>query len=385
MEFMDQIFVNLKSTVLTLAGGFLPPWAVILLCAAISLGVIAVIGPVTMMYLTLIERKVLARMQNRIGPNRTGPWGLLQPLADGIKMFTKEDIVPKNADRIVHLVAPILIVIPALLVFAVIPFGKNMIPADLSVGVLYFLSISSTTTIAIFSASWASRNKYSLLGGMRAVAQMISYEIPMVLSVVPILLVTQSLSTGAIVRAQGAYGGWGWFVFTPWGFAAFITFFLCAVAECNRSPFDLPEAESEIVAGFHTEYSGMKFALFYMAEFMNAFTLSALAATLFLGGWQGPWLPSWAWFFIKTYALIFIMLWFRGTLPRFRVDQMMNLAWKFLLPLSLINILVAGFWHFANPPLAIGGSIAMLWASGWIFTRLNRDYTPEKRTYLFGE
>jgi NADH-quinone oxidoreductase subunit H len=382
---MDQIFVNLKSAILTIAGGFLPSWAVTLVCIAVSIGAIAALGPLTMMYLTLIERKVLARMQNRVGPNRVGPWGLLQPVADGVKMFTKEDIIPKNADAIVHLIAPCLIIIPAFLIFAVIPYGKNMIPVDLSVGVLYFIAISSTTTIAIFSAAWSSRNKYSMLGGMRAVAQMISYEIPMVLSIVPVLLISQSLSTGAIVNAQGSFGGWGWFVFTPWGFAAFLIFFLCAVAECNRSPFDLPEAESEIVAGFHTEYSGMKFALFYMAEFMNAFTLSALAATLFLGGWQGPFLPSWAWFFLKTYALIFIMLWFRGTLPRFRVDHMMNLAWKFLLPLSLINILVAGFWHFANPPLAIGGSIAILWAAGWLFTVLNRAYMPENRTYRFGE
>lgn len=382
---MDQVFVNLKSFILTLAGSFLPPWVVTLVCVAVSIAAIAALGPLTMMYLTLIERKVLARMQNRIGPNRVGPWGILQPVADGVKMFTKEDIVPKNADRIVHMLAPCLIMIPAFLIFAVIPYGKNMIPVDLSVGVLYFIAVSSTTTIAIFSASWSSRNKYSLIGGMRAVAQMISYEIPMVLSIVPVLLISQSLSTGSIVSAQGSYGGWGWFIFTPWGFAAFLIFFLCAVAECNRSPFDLPEAESEIVAGFHTEYSGMKFALFYMAEFMNTFTLCALAATLFLGGWQGPWLPSWAWFFLKTYALIFIMLWFRGTLPRLRVDHMMNLAWKFLLPLSLINILVAGFWHFANPPLAIGGSIAILWAAGWLFTVLNRPYLPENRTYRFGE
>jgi len=382
---LDQIFVNLKSSMLTIAGGFLPPWAVTLVSIAVSIGAIAALGPLTMMYLTLIERKVLARMQNRIGPNRVGPWGVLQPVADGVKMFTKEDIVPKNADRAVHLLAPCLIMVPAFLIFAVIPYGKNMIPVDLSVGVLYFLAVSSTTTIAIFSAAWSSRNKYSLLGGMRAVAQMISYEIPMVLSVVPVLLISQSLSTGAIVTAQGSFGGWGWFVFTPWGFAAFLIFFLCAVAECNRSPFDLPEAESEIIAGFHTEYSGMKFALFYMAEFMNTFTLCALAATLFLGGWQGPLLPSWAWFFLKTYALIFIMLWFRGTLPRFRVDHMMNLAWKFLLPLSLINILVTGFWYFANPPLAIGGSIAILWAAGWLFTVLNRAYLPDNRVYRFGE
>ena len=386
MGFLDQIFVNFKAALVGFAGGFLPAWLTPVLSVLVSIVAIAILGPVTMMYLTLLERKVVGRMQNRIGPNRVGKWGLLQPLADGVKMLTKEDIVPLHADRLIHLLAPICIVIPALLVFAVIPFGKNMIPADLSVGVLYFVAISSTTTISIFMASWSSRNKYALLGGMRSVAQMIAYEIPMVLSVVPVLLYSQSLSTRAIVDAQSQYNGLGWFVFTPWGFTAFIIFFICAVAECNRSPFDLPEAESEIIAGFHTEYSGMKFALFYMAEFMNTFTLCGLTTTLFLGGWQGPgFLPSWAWFFLKTYALIFIMLWFRGTLPRFRVDHLMNLAWKFLLPLSLINILVAGFWHFANLPLRIGGSVIALWITGVVLTKLNGSYMPEKRTYLYGD
>ena len=385
MGFLDQIFVSLKHGILHVAAGFLPAWTGPILSVALSIVAIAMLGPVTMMYLTLLERKVVGRMQNRIGPNRVGKWGLLQPLADGVKMLTKEDIVPVRADRLLHLLAPLLIVMPALLVFAVIPFGKNMTAVDISVGVLYFLAISSTTTIAIFTAAWASRNKYSLLGGMRAAAQMISYEIPMVLSAVPILLATQSLSTHSIVEAQGGFHGLKWFVFTPWGFIAFIIFFLCGVAECNRSPFDLPEAESEIIAGFHTEYSGMKFALFYMAEFMNSFTLSGLAVTLFLGGWQGPFLPSWVWFFVKTYALIFIMLWFRGTLPRFRVDQMMNLAWKLFLPLSLINVMVTGFWFSVNRPMAIGGSIAILWLSGWALVRLNQSYLPEKRTYQFAD
>ncbi len=385
MQSLDQLFVNFKYALLGFAGSVLPAWVMPILSVLLSIVAIAILGPVTMMYLTLLERKIVGRMQNRIGPNRVGIWGVLQPLADGVKMLTKEDIVPLHADKLVHLLAPICIVIPALLVFAVIPFGKNMTPVDLSVGVLYFVAISSTTTISIFMASWSSRNKYALLGGMRSVAQMISYELPMVLSVVPVLLFSQSLSTRAIVDVQGGHGGFGWFVFTPWGFTAFIIFFLCAVAECNRSPFDLPEAESEIIAGFHTEYSGMKFALFYMAEFMNVFTLSGLTTTLFLGGWQGPFLPSWVWFFLKTYALIFIMLWFRGTLPRFRVDHLMNLAWKFMLPLSLVNLMVAGFWHFANVPLRISVSIAVLWLTGVVLTKLNGAYMPEKRTYSFGD
>lgn len=385
MQTIDQIFVLIKRSLLEAADALLPDWAVMLTSIFVSIGAIAVLGPVTMMYLTLLERKVVGRMQNRIGPNRVGKFGLLQPLADGIKMLTKEDIVPAAADKVVHFLAPVLIVMPALLVFAVIPFGRNMTGVDLNIGVLFFIAISSTTTIAVFMASWASRNKFSLLGGMRSVAQMISYEVPMVLSVVPVILMAESLSTNDIVLAQSGWFGLKWFVFTPWGFLAFLIFFLCGVAECNRSPFDLPEAESEIVAGFHTEYSGMKFALFYMAEFMNSFTISGLAATLFLGGWQGPFLPSWLWFFIKTYALIFIMIWFRGTLPRFRVDQMMALAWKFLLPLALTNIFVVGFWYFANRPLRIVGSILILGTAYALFTKLNQRYVPENRVYDFAE
>ena len=386
MNTLDQIFVLIKQTLLDFSSRFLPQPAVILLSVLVSIGAIAVLGPFTMMYLTLLERKVIGRMQNRIGPNRVGKWGLLQPLADGVKMLTKEDIVPAKADKIAHFLAPVLIVMPALLVFAVIPFGRNMTAVDLNVGLLFFIAVSSTTTIAIFMAAWGSRNKFSLLGGMRSVAQMISYEVPMVLAAVPPVLMAGSLSTNQIVLAQGGWHGLKWFVLTPWGVLSFLTFFLCGVAECNRSPFDLPEAESEIVAGFHTEYSGMKFALFYMAEFMNSFTISGLTATLFLGGWQGPhFLPSWLWFFLKTYALIFVMIWFRGTLPRFRVDQLMALAWKFLLPLSLVNILVVGCWTFANRPVKIVGSILILSLAYAIFTKLNQAYAPEKRIYEFAE
>ena len=384
MEFLDQIFVHLKSGILNLVS-FLPEWARVLVSIKISIVAFAILGPVTMMYLTLIERKVVARMQNRIGPNRVGKWGLLQPFADGIKMLTKEDVVPTLADPVIHMLAPILIVMPALLVFAVIPFGRNMTAVNLNIGLLFFIAISSTTTIAIFMASWGSRNKFSMLGGMRSVAQMISYEIPLVLSAVPVILMCSSLSTNTIVDSQAGWGGLKWFVFTPWGLVAFVIFFLCGVAEVNRSPFDLPEAESELVAGFHTEYSGMKFALFYMAEFMNSFTISGLCATLFLGGWQGPFLPSWLWFFLKTYFLIFIMIWFRGTLPRFRVDQMMGLAWKFLLPLSLVNIFVACFWYLTNRPVRIIGSMLILSFTFWILTKLNVQYTPEKRVYSYGD
>ncbi len=381
---MDQMFVTLKAALVKLSGLVFPDWVGVLVSIAVSIVAIALLGPLIMMYLTLIERKVVGRMQNRIGPNRVGKYGLLQPLADGVKMLIKEDIVPRNADKVLHLLAPILIVAPALLVFAVIPFGRNMTAVDLNVGILFFAAISSIGTIGIFMAAWGSNNKFSVLGGMRSVAQMISYEIPMVMSVVPVLLAVGSLSTNAIVEEQA---GWHWFVFTPWGFLGCILFFLCGVAECNRSPFDLAEAESEIIAGFHTEYSGMKFALFYMAEFMSAFTISAMTTTLFLGGWQGPlFLPSWLWFFLKTYGLIFIMLWFRATLPRLRVDQLMALAWKFLLPLSLVNIVATCIWHFLSDEAFLTLSaflvpLALLVFSFWGLMKLNQPYMPEKRVY----
>ena len=383
---MDQIFVNSKKVLLNLFSLFLPDGMVIVISIFISIGALATFGPFTMMYLTWFERKLIARIQNRIGPNRVGIFGLLQPIADGIKMLTKEDIVPEGADRVVHLLAPMVVVIPALLVFSVLPFGRNMVAVDLNVGFLFFIAISATTTISIFMGSWASRNKFSLLGGMRTVAQLVSYEVPMVLSAVPVILASGSLSTVAIVEAQKGWNGFHWFVASPWGFVAFVIFYLCGVAECNRTPFDLPEAESEIVAGFHTEYSGMKFALWYMAEFMNMFTVSALTATLFLGGYQGPWLPSWAWFFAKTYALVFVMMWFRGTLPRLRVDQLMGLAWKFLLPLTLVNIFVAGLWFFIPGfALRVGVSAGILIVSLALLVWLNHPYLPEKRVYQFVE
>ena len=384
---LDQVFFNLKKQLLTLAGGFLPEWALVLVSIFISIGAIAALGPVTMMYLTWFERKLIGRIQNRIGPNRVGIFGLLQPLADGVKMLTKEDIVPEGADKTVHLLAPLVTVIPALLVFAVLPFGRKMVAVDLNVGLLFFIAVSATTTIAIFMGAWASRNKFSLLGGMRSVAQLVSYEVPMVLSLVPVILATGSLSTVSIVEAQSGWHGMHWNVFTPWGFFAFIIFYLCGVAECNRTPFDLPEAESEIVAGFHTEYSGMKFALWYMAEFMNVFTISGLTATLFLGGYQGPaFLPSWAWFFMKTYALVFVMMWFRGTLPRLRVDQLMGFAWKFLLPLTLVNIFAAASWFFIeSKPIKFGVSAGILLISFWVLTLLNQPFAPQKRTYQLAD
>lgn len=384
---MDQIFVNSKKILLDSLGSILPDWGVVLASIFISIGAIALLGPVTMMYLTWFERKLIGRIQNRIGPNRVGIFGLLQPLADGVKMLTKEDIVPTGADKTVHLLAPLVTVIPALLVFAVLPFGRKMVAVDLNVGLLFFIAVSATTTIAIFMGAWASRNKFSVLGGMRSVAQLVSYEVPMVLSLVPVILATGSLSTVSVVEAQSGWNGLRWNVFTPWGLVGFFIFYLCGVAECNRTPFDIPEAESEIVAGFHTEYSGMKFALWYMAEFMNVFTISGFTATLFLGGYQGPaFLPSWAWFFMKTYALVFVMMWFRGTLPRLRVDQLMAFAWKFLLPLTLVNIFAAASWFFIEAlAVRIVVSAGILFVSFWVLVFLNQPFVPQKRTYQLAE
>ena len=321
------------------------------------------IFPTLFAFTTWLERKALARIQNRIGPNKVGVpltryggrfslFGLGQPMADGIKMLFKENIVPRDADRLFHLLAPILALIPAMLVLCFLPIDfpwinniQDSVKAFMLDGaVIFFFAITGLNTLAVFMAGWASRNKYSLLGGMRAIAQMVSYEIPLVLSAVIVVMMVGSLNAAEIANAQA---GWNWFVFTPWGLAAFIIFFIAALAETNRSPFDLPEAESEIIAGYFTEYSGFKFALFFLGEYIAMFAISGLAVTLFLGGGAGPgvaalpWL-SVIWFLVKIFALIAVMIWLRGTLPRLRVDQLMGFAWKFLLPLSILNIFIAG-------------------------------------------
>lgn len=346
---MDQIFVVLKDKILHLASGLLQGSWIDLLSMIINMAAILLFAPLLMMYLTLLERKVVARVQDRWGPNRVGPFGLLQPIADGIKMFLKEDITPGIADKLLHRMAPIMVVVPSLMMFAVLPFGAGMVAADLNIGVLFFISIAALETVAVVMGGWASRSKYSLLGGMRAAAQAISYEVPLGLSIIAIVMWTGSMSTQAIVEKQGEFFGLHWNIFHPWGLLGFFIFFLTGVAEINRTPFDTPEGESELVAGYHTEYSGMKFALFQMAEFLSGFAISAMAATLFLGGWQGPVLPSWLWFMIKSLGLFVVLIWFRGTFPRFRIDQVMAFAWKFLLPLALANVfIVAVDYYFAG-------------------------------------
>ena len=286
---------------------------------------------------TVIERKMIGRMQNRYGPNRVGPYGFLQFAADGIKTLTKEDVVPRSADQAVHFLAPLVLIVPVFLAYSVLPFGRNMVPIDIDAGVLFFFAVGAATELAVFMAGWSSRNKYSLLGAMRAIAQMVSYEVPLIISSVTVIMMVGSLSTVKIVEAQADYSG-------QW------LFLVAAMAESNRSPFDLPEGESEIVAGYFLEYSGFKFALFFMAEYLGMFAISGMAATLFLGGWTAPlaflaWLPSWLWFLGKVMSLILFFIWVRGTVPRLRMDQLMNFAWKFMLPMALVNILAAGLWR----------------------------------------
>lgn len=351
-ETIDQIFVTIHGWFVQQLPGPWQPFAGAALSVAALIGVFAGLFALT----TLLERKGLGRIQNRYGPNRVGPWGLLQPLADGVKALTKEDVVPRSADAIVHFLAPIVLVIPVFLALAVVPIGRNMVLADFDAGLFFFFAVGAATELSVFMAGWSSRNKYSLLGAMRALAQMISYEVPLILSAVPVIMITGTLSTVQIVQAQAGYGALfpNWHVFTPWGLAGFFLFMIAAAAESNRSPFDLPEGESEIIAGYYIEYSGFKFALFFLAEYIGMFAISGIGITLFLGGWHAPaawllWIPSWAWFFAKLLALIAVFIWVRGTLPRLRMDQLMNFAWKFMLPMALVNLVVAALWKFIEP------------------------------------
>ncbi|PTY00042.1 NADH-quinone oxidoreductase subunit NuoH [Verrucomicrobia bacterium LW23] len=368
---------------------------------------LVVVFPAIFALTTWLERKGLARLQGRIGPNRAGPLGLLQPLADGLKMLTKEAILPRAADPFLMRLAPVLVLLPALVVLALIPFGRNMIVAPVDTAVVLFFAIGGLGTLGVFLAGWSTRNKFALLGGMRSLAQMVSYELPLVLAAVPAVMLAGSLATTRIVESQQiaewmhsdsvwrqALGGvLGWNVWTPWGFCGFFLLFIASLAECNRAPFDLPEADSEIVAGHLTEYSGFKYALFFMAEYINAFALSGLAITLFLGGWSGPnirpwWMaadapgaaealliPGFVWFFLKLLLMIALMIWIRGSMPRLRSDQLMSFCWKFLLPLSLCNIIVAGFYHFM--PWYLGWPISLL-ALGLAYEGLGRFVSPAK-------
>ena len=353
---IDQLFVVLKQLVLACVPEALQP----LVSGLLSVVLVLSVFPGVFAIVTVIERKGLGRIQNRYGPNRVGiPFtnirlcGFGQFIPDGIKSLTKEDVVPYAADQVVHFLAPIVMLIPVLLAYAVLPFGRNMTVTDFDAGLLFFFAVGGAVEVSVFMAGWSSHNKYSLLGAMRAIAQMVSYEIPLILSAVSVVMIVGSLNLSEIIRHQNNYtfGIAHWYVFTPWGFIGFVLFFIASLAESNRTPFDLPEAESEIIAGYFTEYSGFKFALFFLGEYLGMFAISGLGITLFLGGWTSPvsfltWIPSWAWFFGKLTAIIFTFIWIRATLPRLRMDQLMNFAWKFMLPLALVNILVAGIWHY---------------------------------------
>ena len=336
MDVINGIFGIASQAISSLLAGFLPDWIVAAIMALLAVAAVLVFLILVVMLEVYLERRVMARMQDRWGPNRVGKWGLLQPVADVMKLLMKEDIRPRTADPVVHFLAPIIVLIPALLAYAVIPFGKGMEIADVNVGLLFVVAVGSVTTIGIVVAGWGSGNKYSVLGGMRAAAQMISFEIPLLLALIGPILIVGSLSMGDIVKAQSVLP---LAVLQP---VAFVIYLIAGLAEVNRAPFDIPEAESELIAGFHIEYSGMKFALFFLAEYLNSFAVAAIATTVFLGGWQGPLLPPYVWFFAKAILLFIAMIWVRATLPRLRVDQLMGFCWKVLVPVALANLVVTG-------------------------------------------
>jgi NADH-quinone oxidoreductase subunit H len=354
----------------SLLGGVLPDWLIYVISFVVNTTVILIVAPVTFMMMTWFERRIVARMQDRLGPNRVGPAGLLQAVADGVKMFTKENITPRAADQWVHLIAPVIATAPVIFLFAVIPWGRGLAPADIHVSVLFVIAISSISAVGLMMGGWGSNNKFALLGAMRAVAQMVSYEIPAVIALLAMVLFTGTMNLNQYSELQGGIPivgntlnavipdlGLGWYVFTPVGLLGFVAFFICILSEGERTPFDIPEADSEIVAGYMTEYSGMKFAVFYMGQFLFNYALSMVAAIVFLGGWNFPGIPQLAnavpilgnlasaiVLGAKAWLLFCVMVWLRGAFPRLRMDQLMGFAWKFLLPLVLINILSAAIW-----------------------------------------
>ncbi len=320
-------------------------WIIGIIFLIIKLGLVLVGLLLVAAYLVLVERKFLARLQIRYGPNRAGKFGLLQPIADTIKMIAKEDTVPAAAERTIFMLAPAVVAVTALLMFAVVPFGDNvmiggrkipLVISDLNVGLLFIFALSSLGVYGVALGGWASNSKYSLLGGIRGAAQMISYELSLGLSLVPIVMLARSFSLVDIVNAQANYP---YILVAP---VSFVIFIISAMAESKRIPFDLPEAENELGAGFHTEYSGMRFGLFFLGEYVHMQVLGALTAVFFLGGWRGPLLPPLLWLFLKIILISLVMIWIRGTLPRLRYDQLMAIGWKVLIPAALINIVVTG-------------------------------------------
>lgn len=372
---------------------------------AVPIAFIVAVFPGIFALTTLVERKALGRVQNRYGPNRVGRWGILQPIADGVKLLIKEDIVPDKADKIGHLLAPIIVVVPSVLLFAVLPIGPGLVPVNLNIGVLFVFAVSTGSVLGLFLGGWASRNKFSLLGGMRAVAQVVSYEVPTVLAAVVVVMAVSvhldkihshasALSTLSIIDAQS--GGFlnmrNWFVFRPWGFVGWVLFTIGAMAESARTPFDIPEAESEIIAGYHTEYSGFKFAVFQLGEYLASISMAGIGVTMFLGGYLGPGsgpgffgvLISIFWFFLKLAMMIMLVIWIRGTWPRMRVDQLLAFAWKLLLPMSIFNIFAYGLWHFIpSKPLAWVVTAALLGIVFTLLARFTATNNIEKRVYRY--
>jgi NADH-quinone oxidoreductase subunit H len=303
---------------------------------------------VLVLFLVWWERKIAGHVQQRFGPMRNGWHGWYQTLADGLKLLQKEDIRVETRDKVIFFWAPVVCFVAAFAAYVVMPFGEGLIVADLNVGILYIVAITTFTIISLLMAGWGSNNKYALLGGMRSAAQVVSYEVPMVASILAIVIFTGSLSMVDIVESQSG-GIWNWFIFRlPFGPIAFLTYITTATAEANRTPFDIPEAEQELVAGFNVEYSGMKFAMFFLAEFINLFTVSAIAVTLFFGGWKGIFLPSWMWFIGKTLLVVLLLMLFRWTYPRLRVDQLMEFAWKYLVPITFANVIIAAWFKYAG-------------------------------------
>lgn len=336
MQDVTGLFVIAK-ILRDILGRYLPAPQLVDICMSfINIGAIFTVISLSAVILVYAERKVSAFMQRRSGPNRVGPGGTLQTIADMIKLMSKEDIMPAGADKWMWILAPMLLFIPAAAVYAVFPFDNQAIFADLNIGIFYFIAVSAQSVLAFLMAGWASNNKYALVGGMRTVAQMLSYEVPMGLSILGIVMMVGSMRMSSIVAAQQDI----WFIFLQP--IAFVVYVITATAEINRAPFDLVEGESELVAGPFTEYTGMRWALFFLAEYANLLAASAIAATLFLGGWHGPWLPGWIWFLIKVGGMVFLFMWFRWTFPRLRIDQLMAFGWKVLLPLALVNIVVTG-------------------------------------------
>jgi len=391
---VDQVFVSLKGWLLSFVSSA-PDWVQATLSSLIN--IVGVLGVFLTLFalISVLERKILGRIQNRYGPNRVGPFGLFQPVADGIKLLIKEDIVPTRADKVVHFLAPIMMAAPAILALGVIPYGRNMTAFSIDGGILFFFAVGSATELAVFMAGWGSNNKFSMLGAMRAIAQMVSYELPLIITVLPVVMIVSSLSADGIVAAQAGYSlGFipRWFVFTPWGAAAFLLFFVSGLVESNRTPFDMPEGESEIVAGHMTEYSGFKYAIFFLAEYFGMFAVSGLAVTLFLGGWHAPLpfleiVPSYLWFFAKLSVLLFTFIWLRGTLPRMRIDHVMKFAWQFMMPMAFTCLIAAAAWHYQAHGVA-----GWLWSLGILivvyfalsrFLRTNKNLSV--RTYRFAE